>query len=189
MPSAQLATSARTRFDREGETHFSGFKGAEDTLRAMRAVTLSEHGERSMLVRSIVQDIVRSLQPKAYMDEILAIRNWTAENVRYLNDPLHLELVATPDRLCREYLARGRATADCDEIACVIAAMCLQTGKVCSFVAVGFGTPGKYTHVFTRVKEPKSGKWIVCDPVAGSDEATMLRRVSTFTTVSLDEYD
>jgi hypothetical protein len=46
-------------------------------------------------------------------------------------------------------------------------------------VTVGFGAPGKYSHVFCRVREPKSGTWIVCDPVAGTDEAKMLRKVTT----------
>jgi len=58
---------------------------------------------------------------------------------------------------------------------------------VVEFVIVGFGEAGQYTHVFVRIKEPRSGQWIVCDPVAGSDERGMLERVTTFYTKSLDE--
>ena len=61
-----------------------------------------------------------------------------------------------------------------------MAALCRQLGRETEFVIVGFGRSGSYSHVFTRVKEPKSGKWIVLDPVSGTDEASMLRRVTTY---------
>ncbi len=59
-------------------------------------------------------------------------------------------------------------------------ALCRQLGRDVEIVIVGFGAPGHYSHVFVRVKEPKSGKWIVLDPVAGTDEASMLSRVTTY---------
>jgi len=70
--------------------------------------------------------------------------------------------------------------SQCDDIATWTAAVCRQLGREASFVTVGFGPAGHYTHVFVRVKEPKSGRWIVCDPVAGPNEASMLRRVTTY---------
>jgi hypothetical protein len=54
-------------------------------------------------------------------------------------------------------------------------------------VVVGFGEPGQYSHVFVRVQEPRTSQWIVCDPVAGTDERGMLDRVTTWYTVSCDE--
>lgn len=70
--------------------------------------------------------------------------------------------------------------SQCDDIALLIATLCLQLGREAQYVTVGFHQPGYYTHVFSRVQEPKSQQWIVCDPVAGPDEANMLRRVTTF---------
>lgn len=165
----------------------SGFTGAPDTVRAMIRAAQGPRGEKSMLVRSVVERITANMQPKDYLGEIVAIRNWVAENVRYLNDPLHVELVKDPQRLIEEYVSTGQAVGDCDDMACLIATMCLQLGRVAEFVIVGFGEQGHYSHVFTRVLEPKSGKWIVCDPVAGTDERKMLERVTTFETWSLDE--
>jgi len=140
-----------------------------------------------MLVKSVAEHIVQKVQPKDYLGEILAVRYWVTEHVRYLNDPLHVEVVKDPQRIVEEIDARGQAAEDCDGIALLIGCLCLLIGRVCEFVVVGFGEPGSYSHVFVRVKEPRSGKWIVCDPVAGSDERGMLDRVTTFYTKSLDE--
>jgi hypothetical protein len=144
-------------------------------------------GEQSMLVKSVVEEIIGGLRGKGYMDEILAIRYWVTEHVRYVNDPLHVEVVKDPQRLIEEVIARGQASGDCDDISALIGCMCLILGRVVEFVVVGFGEAGHYTHVFVRIKEPRSGQWIVCDPVAGSDERGMLDRVTTFYTKSLDE--
>jgi hypothetical protein len=168
-------------------TILSGFTGAPDTLREMLRAAHGERGEKSFLVRTVTERIVAGLVPKDYLGEIVAIRNWVAENIRYTNDPLHVELVKDPQRLIEEWQHSGTALADCDEIACLIATMCMQVGRVCEFVVAGFGEAGHYSHVFVRVLEPKSGKWIVCDPVAGTNERSMLGRVTTYETWSLDE--
>lgn len=167
--------------------HLSGFHGHPDTLREMVRAAQGPRGEQSLLVRRMTEEIVRRVQPKDYLGEILAIRYWVTEFVRYTNDPLHVELVRDPQALIEEIIRHGVVTADCDEIAELIATMCLQLGRVAEFVVVGFGDAGVYSHVFARVKEPRSAQWIVTDPVAGTDERGMLDRVTTFYTVSLDE--
>jgi hypothetical protein len=165
----------------------SGFSGHPDTLAAMVQVAQGPRGEQSMLVRSLLEDVILSVRTKDYLGEILAVRYWVTEWVRYANDMMHVEMVKDPQRLCEEIIARGQAVGDCDDIATLIGTMCLQLGREAEFVVVGFNGPGSYSHVFTRVKEPRSGKWIVCDPVAGTDERGMLERVSAYYTVSLDE--
>jgi hypothetical protein len=139
-----------------------------------------DRGERSTLCRNLKDHIVRELVPKDYLGEILAVRNYAAEKIRYSNDALAVEQVQDPERLCDQMVKYGKAVADCDEVALWIATMCRQLGREAEFVIVGFGQPGSYSHVFARVKEPKSGQWIVCDPVAGLDEAGMLSRVTTY---------
>jgi len=88
--------------------------------------------------------------------------------------------------MCEEIVKYGNAVGDCDDIACFIGALCRQAGRECEFVVVGFGQPGIYSHVFVRVREPKTKKWIVCDPVAGTGEAAMLRKVRTWKSVKVD---
>jgi transglutaminase-like putative cysteine protease len=146
----------------------------------MIGMCIGPRGERSILVHSLKNHIVRELQPKDYLSEILAVRNFAAERIRYSNDALTVEQVQDPERISDQIIKFGRAVGDCDDLALWIATICRQLGREAQFVTVGFGARGRYSHVFTRVKEPKSGQWIVCDPVAGSNEAAMLRRVSTY---------
>ena len=72
------------------------------------------------MVRSTAEEIVGKLWPKAYCDEILAVNNWVTEKIMYVNDPLHVELLKDPQRLCEEVKARGFARGDCDDIAVAI---------------------------------------------------------------------
>lgn len=167
--------------------HLSGFNGHPDTLRAMVAAAQGPRGERSMFVRSVTERVVGQVQPKDYLGEILAIMHWVTESVRYKNDPLHVEMIKDAQRLMEEIQTQGYGIGDCDDSATLIATMCLQVGRVAEFVVAGFGEAGQYSHVFARVKEPRSGAWIVGDPVAGSDPRGMLDRVTTFYVVSLDE--
>ncbi len=141
-----------------------------------------------MRVRSFTETCVRGLQPKDYLSEIIAVRNAVAAHVRYLNDPVGVELVKDPERLVEEIESTGRGIGDCDDIATLIATMLRQLGRTVEFVTVGFdsGQPGNFSHVFVRVKDPKSGKWIVCDPVAGTQEDRMLARVTTHRTWRID---
>lgn len=176
-----------TRLENAPPTVFSGFSGSPDTLKAMIRAALGPRGEQSMLVRTTGEQIVSGLRPKEYLGEILAIRNWVAEHVRYQNDSLHVEIVKDPQRLLEECQARGIAVEDCDGIALLIGALALTLGRHAEFIVAGFGEQGHYSHVFCRVKEPRSGEWIVCDPVAGDGEAEMLRKVTTYQVWSLDE--
>ena len=188
-PSGQLGTamlSATPIADAPPQV-LAHFNGPSDTIRLMIRLCLGDRGERSILVRTMKDHIVRELQPKDYLGEILAVRNFAAERIRYSNDAVAVEQVQDPQRICEQILERGKAVGDCDDIALWIAAMCRQLGRETEFVTVGFGDPGHYSHVFTRVLEPRSGEWIVCDPVAGTTEASMLSRVKTWKAWKIDQ--
>ena len=178
MPAAQLPTPTY---------HLSGFSGAKDTLRAMVEAAQGAQGERSALVREATEEAIGLLAPKAYGSEILAVAYWVTGHVHYVNDPLHTEMVKTPERLVKEVRARGYGRGDCDDLGCLIGTMALQLGRQAQLVVVGFDQPGDYSHVFCRVQEPKTRQWIVCDPVAGSNIRSMLGRVRTYQIWSLDE--
>ncbi len=156
------------------------FHGPADTVRAMIDAIVGPRGEQSTLVRSVKDHIIREVQPKDYYSEILAVRNFVHEKCKYSNDALGVEQVQDPERLCDQIVKFGKAIGDCDDVCTLIACLCRQLGREVEIVIVGFGREGSYSHVFCRAKEPKSGKWIVLDPVAGTDEASMLRRVTTY---------
>jgi len=168
-------------------TRIRPFNGPDDTLKDMVELALGSRGEQSTMVRSMKDTIVRKVQPKDYLSEILAVRYFAHEKVRYSNDALGVEQVQDPQRICEQIVNHGNAVGDCDDIATFIGALCRQLGREVEYVVVGFGRPGLFSHVFARVKEPKSGKWIVCDPVAGTEEAKMLSRVSTWKSVRVDK--
>lgn len=161
-------------------TEIRPFHGPADTIVLMISMTVGPRGEQSTLVRSLKDHIVRDLAPKDYLSEILAVRNFVAEKVKYSNDALAVEQVQDPERLCEQIVKNGRAVADCDEIALLIGTLCRQLGREVCYVTVGFGKPNSFAHVFAIVLEPKSKRWIICDPVAGTDEAAMLAKVTTY---------
>lgn len=156
------------------------FHGPADTILLMISMTVGPRGEQSTLVRSLKDHIVRDVPPKDYYSEILAVRNFVAEKIKYSNDAVAVEQVQDPERMCQEIVDHGKAVADCDEIALLIGTLCRQLGREVCYVTVGFGAPNSFAHVFALVLEPKSKKWIICDPVAGTDEASMLKRVTTY---------
>lgn len=141
---------------------------------------------QSTLVRSLKDHIVRDLHPKDYLSEILAVRNFVAEKVRYSNDALIVEQVQDPERIAEQIVKHGKAVGDCDDCASFIATLTLQLGRESDLVIVGFGAPGQYTHIFARALEPRSGQWILLDPVAGTDEDSMQRRVTTYQIWKID---
>lgn len=162
------------------------FRGPMDTVQTMLSQIRGPRGERSVLVRSMTEHVVRGLKDKDYLSEILAIRNFVATHCRYTNDPRHVEWVKDPQRMVEEITAYGRCVIDCDEDASLIATMCEQVGRETQLVVVGFNGPNQYSHVLARVREPKSRQWIVCDPVAGISEGRMLRRVRSYKIFPVD---
>jgi hypothetical protein len=170
------------------------FKGARDTLKLMSEQALGDRGERSMLVRHFTTWVVRDVWPKDYLGEILALRNVLVQQspfrpgvplFRYTNDARHVEVVKDPQRQIEEIMDHGTTQVDCDEIACTASVMALQLGREVEYVAMGFA-PDQLTHVGCRVKEPKSGRWIWLDGVAGPREKEAASRAQELLVWSLD---
>jgi hypothetical protein len=147
-------------------------------------------GERSTAFRRHTEQIVNNLRPKDYTSEIIAISRWWGNAGRYTRDPLHVELIRSPDRLLADALA-GKLLIDCDDVATAIATSCMTIGARAQFVTVGFkpresGAPKTHTHVFCRAQDPKSKVWWVLDPVAGRKTGDMLRRVKQYSIFDID---
>ncbi len=116
--------------------------------------------------------------PKDYYSEIISLRWLSVARsptkpwmpiFKYTNDGIHIETIKTPSRLVREIEQNGYAVGDCDDVSTLLAALALSIGRQCEFVAMGFA-PKSLSHVCLRVKEPKSGAWILIDGVAGPRE-------------------
>lgn len=176
-------------------TTIAPFRGPSTTLDQMVAHALGPGGERSPIVRQFVEWFTSGIAPKDYLGEILAIRNIFVQRspfrndgaplFRYMNDPRHLEMVKTPERCINEILQHGQSVLDCDDTACCAGTFALLMGREVEFVALGF-SPGVLSHVGVRVKEPKSGRWIWLDGVAGPREAEAAGRAREILVRSMD---
>lgn len=174
-------------------SQLGAFGGPSTTLDEMSRSALGEEGERSMLVRSFFDWLVRGLEPKDYLGEILAIRNVFVQRnprtgyplFRYANDPRHVEMVKSPHRQMIEILEHGSTVVDCDDSATMAATLCLMAGREVELVAMGFA-PGSLSHVAVRAKEPKTNEWIVLDGVAGPREHEAASRAKEIMVKSLD---
>jgi len=155
---------------------------------------LGDYGERSIIVRKFTEYVVGQVWSKDYIGEIGAVRNClTAPSptrpwvpmLKYAGDPIHTEWVKTPQRMVLEIMEQGYCMCDCDESACLSATMLLQLGRSVQLCAMGFAV-GSLSHVAVRVKEPKSGKWILLDGVAGPREKEAAGRAKELMFWSLD---
>lgn len=171
-----------------GRSSLAKFEGSEQTIKLMVQHARGTEGEQNLKVRTWAERIIKDVRPKDYLSEILAIRAWaTSPWLHYVNDARHVEQCKTPFRMLTEIETTGAATVDCDDIATLIAALGMCIGREARYTMAGFGSPGEYSHVFCSLREPRSGKWIVCDPVAGTRELTMLKSIKTYENVSVDD--
>ena len=148
----------------------------DQTVQAMRGVANS--GKKDL--RSLATTICRGIEPGDYNSEIYALYSWVRQNIRYAKDPHDVEWVQSP----RALLESGQG--DCDDIATILAALCMAMGHECRFLVVGF-EDGAPSHVFCQcaVRSRASldgggngGKnWVTLDPVADEHTSEMHQRV------------
>ncbi len=176
------------------KTH--AYRGVSDSLGEMKRAILSPRGAMSPMVRFTAEDIIRDVSPKDYLSECLAVRYWVNSHIDYTRDPAHVEWIRDPQALLEAIAKspRKKVKADCDEFSSLCSGLWLALGNTVELVTVGFEPPpAEDSHVFARCLVPKTDgrknappAWIVCDPVAGSREASMLTRYVTFHTFGLN---
>lgn len=167
---------------RRFKTAHAPYLGTPQTVSAMRALAL--RGQSHPAVRRYAIGIIRQVQPRDYLSELAALFYAVAARVRYVRDPINVEMVAHPA------LTLENAAGDCDDMATALASLhhallgagALAVGNRAQFVLVGFrrsAGPDSFSHVLIRVLDPKTGRWVILDPVAGPNTAEMLAAVRT----------
>jgi len=156
------------------------FRGAPATVALVKRYALEAQQDPS--VRMLAEDIVQHVGSKDYLSEILSVYNFVLGAVRYCNDPRTIELVKRPGLVARQIAAGQVPSLDCDDLTTLLAALLLSLGREVRAVTVAFhdafyNGERQYSHIFCEVKEPRSNRWIVLDPVAAEDTDKMLRRV------------
>ena len=151
------------------------YRGVPDTIEWMRK--LARQGQQDAQVRRYAISVIRQIVPKDHLSEVAALYYDTARRVRYTRDPAEAELVQHPLVTLRE------RSGDCDDMATLLVGLlgtqALAVGAPTEFVTAGFNKNAgvnKYTHVFMRVKDHRTGRWLVLDPVAGPESANMIRK-------------
>lgn len=135
--------TAATRYEIPG-----GDAGAVATLARMRALVDRSLG--NPVVRDALQTITRLDPPRDDTAHALSIRRFLADRVKFLADPLGVELLHDPEWMIREIARRGYLGLDCDDVAVLGAALCKNAGIRCLFRVVAFWSDkNPYQHVYT----------------------------------------
>jgi transglutaminase-like putative cysteine protease len=152
----------------------------DDTLRVMR----TKANEARKTLRPLAVQICKGIEPGEYNSEILAVYAWVRQNVNYMRDIHDVEYVQAPARLLES--KRG----DCDDIACLLASLCMAIGNECRFAVIGFEDK-QPSHVICQVAvraqapgmtsvDGNGGaqkQWVTLDPVADENTPQMHGRV------------
>lgn len=157
------------------------YRGAPQTIQVMRRAALDS--QSNLAVRQLAEVACERLDSKDYTSEYLALYNLLLQKCRYMRDPRTVELVRAPYLVAQEILQGGRPNLDCDDLSAMLAALVLAVGGNVRFVTVAFRNAffngqRQYSHVFAQALEPRTGLWIVLDPVAAEKTGEMMTRIT-----------
>jgi transglutaminase-like putative cysteine protease len=132
----------------------TGVEGIKETLERMVAMTRQAVRSEWMLVLS--RAIARTV-PTANdkLSEATAIFEWIRDNVKYVKDPVGVEMITTPQKLIET------GAGDCDCLSMLLAAMVESIGIPARFVAIQTKPEMGYNHVYPEAKI--DGNWIAFD--------------------------
>ena len=138
--------------------------------------------QSNLAVRQLAEKACAGIDSKDYTSEYRALYNLLLQRCRYMRDPRTVELVRAPYLVAQEILQGGRPNLDCDDLSAMLGALVLAVGGNVRFVTVAFRNAfyngqRQYSHVFAQALEPRTGLWIVLDPVAAEKTGEMMGRI------------
>jgi predicted transglutaminase-like cysteine proteinase len=165
-----------------------GDAGTDQTVREM--IRMVESGRADLGINDAALSIIRAanVRQKDYAGEITALFRWVRDRVRYVKDPIAVELV----RNARETLKRR--AGDCDDKAVLLATLLQSIGHNTRFKVVAT-RPGDFHHVLIEVSH--KAQWVPLDPTVeraapGWESPRIIRRKvygNTATVADLSGYD
>ena len=149
-----------------------GEGGTRNTLSLMR--DLVRRFKRAPEVRETALSLIAELPPKDRMGEARAIFRYVQESIRYVNDIQGLETLQTP------LVTMDVSAGDCDDKSVLLASLLESIGRKTRFVAVGYSSPGSYSHVY--VEALINENWVPMDatvlrPLGWAPRASVTRMV------------
>lgn len=156
------------------------YRGAPQTVAFIKLGALK--AQSKPITRYFVEAVTKDLVSKDVVSEALACYHMVLDRTRYLRDPRTTELVRAPWIILEQIMAGHTPGIDCDDASSLICALALASGAETRVVTVAFQNAfyrgeRQYSHVFSQVKEPRTGKWITLDPVAGDRMKEMFSRI------------
>lgn len=114
------------------------------------------------LTLQVAGHIVRNVNPRNRRGQTVALRQWLAAHIRFLPDPLGVEVLWTPGELLNTIARQGYAQVDCDDVSTLSAALGKAIGLPARFVVLGFYRPNApFRHVFTELSNGSA--WLDMD--------------------------
>ncbi len=136
----------------------AGKAGTVATLKHMKEYVRQALRNPDQIIRGKALEIFKNegVPPRRYNLEMAALHGYVRDAIRYVKDPVGLELVQAPERTLE--IGQG----DCDDKSTLLAALLMATGHPCRFTVVGFKDRG-FSHVLV---EARSGvKWVPMETI------------------------
>lgn len=131
----------------------SGYAGIRATLACMRKMV--NDWRTAPEIVSAARSIVFMEPAKDAVAEASALYRYVRDSVRYVQDVLGVETLATP------IITLHTRSGDCDDQATLLATLLESIGYPTRFVVAGYSDPGIFEHVYLQVCI--DGEWISCD--------------------------
>lgn len=157
-------------------------RGAPQTVAVIVDGALRSQEDARLGCRTIAEAVCYDVCERDYLSQALAIGNYVEQRVTYFRDPRTVELVKAPEVVAAEVLSGGKPMVDCDDEAAFVAGLGLAAGfsvriTCYAFQHMFYRGERQFSHTSAQLLEPRTGVWIVVDPVAGPNTANMLTRV------------
>jgi transglutaminase-like putative cysteine protease len=119
-----------------------GVDGIRVTLQRMAVIARAAVRDEQFLI--LVRDITRGLPPADKLAEATTIFEWAMRHIRYVKDPVGVELIMPPNRLVQ--LGAG----DCDDLSIFMVSALESLGICARFVAIQTRPNAGYNHVYPQ---------------------------------------
>ncbi len=133
----------------------SGVAGTQKTLALMHESIIATLTHELLLNVAFIAAGLASRATSAKA-EVTRVQQWVQKNIRYVLDPLKIELLQSPD------VTLTRKQGDCDDQTALMCALLTALGYTCRMVAIGFA-PGTYAHVYAEVNI--DGQWMAAETI------------------------
>lgn len=111
----------------------------------MRDMARAAIRDPAQKIRTLAMQLVANLPPRSYQREVYRLHQFVRDDIRYVRDPVGVELVSTPARTL------DTRAGDCDDKSVLLAALLESLGHPTRFKAIAL-KGGPFSHVYVETK-------------------------------------